>query len=187
MYDQSQGVNYLNCSKGFWSWFGTLDHKRLGLMYMWSVMGAMLVGGLFAMMMRLELYAPGEQFVNAEVFNHLFTLHGAIMVFLVIIPGVPAALGNFALPLMLGAKDVAFPKLNRFSYHLWVVGAIFFVVVLVTSRLDTGWTFYAPYSTVNNQTAVVWAVFGAFFLGFSSIFTGINFIATIHKMRPGRR
>ena len=164
MYDQSQGVNYLNCSKGFWSWFGTLDHKRLGLMYMWSVMGAMLVGGLFAMMMRLELYAPGEQFVNAEVFNHLFTLHGAIMVFLVIIPGVPAALGNFALPLMLGAKDVAFPKLNRLSYHLWVVGAIFFVVVLVTSRLDTGWTFYAPYSTVNNQTAVVWAVFGAFFL-----------------------
>jgi cytochrome c oxidase subunit 1 len=184
MYDQSQGVNYLNCSRGFRSWFGTLDHKRLGLMYMWSVMGAMLIGGVFAMLIRLELFAPGQQFVDAEAFNQLFTLHGAIMVFLVIIPGVPAALGNFALPLMLGAKDVAFPKLNRLSYHLWVVGALFFVGVLLTTGLDTGWTFYAPYSTLHSQTAVVWATFGAFFLGFSSIFTGINFIATIHKMRP---
>jgi len=181
-----QNVNYLNCSKGFSSWFWTLDHKRLGLLYLWSTIAAMFLGGIFALTMRVELFAPGAQIVSADQFNQLFTLHGAIMVFLVIIPSVPAALGNFALPMMLGAKDVAFPKLNRFSYHLWLLGAIFFVSSMLATGLDTGWTFYAPYSTVHSPayTAVVLAVFGAFILGFSSIFTGLNFVATVHKMRP---
>jgi cytochrome c oxidase subunit I len=199
-------IHYLNHEKGFKSWFWTLDHKRLGVMYMWSVIGAFMLGGLFAMLVRAELMYPNEggpgalgglvketlttlklvraDLTTADMYNHFFTLHGAIMVFLVIIPGIPAALGNFALPMMLGAKDVAYPKLNRFSYHLWLTGASFFTIALVTKGLDTGWTFYAPYSTSHTDTAVIWAGFGAFVLGFSSIFTGLNFIVTIHKMRP---
>ena len=164
----------------------TLDHKRLGLMYLWSIIAMMFLGGAFVMLIRAELFSPGEDFVSADTFNQLFTLHGSIMVFLVIIPSIPAALGNFVLPLMLGAKDVAFPKLNRMSYHLYVMGAIFFVASMLATGLDTGWTFYAPYSTSESPAhrAILFAVFGAFVLGFSSIFTGLNFLVTIHKMRP---
>jgi len=132
---------------------------------------------------RTELLTPGHTIMDHDTYNQMFTLHGAIMVFLVIIPGIPAALGNIIMPLQLGAKDVAFPRMNLASYHLWIVGALFMLSSLAINAVDTGWTFYTPYSTTTS-TAVVPAAFGAFILGFSSIFTGLNFIVTMHKMRP---
>lgn len=179
--------NYLTNSSGILSWMFTLDHKRIGLMYLVGVMTAFAVGGLLALGIRLHLLDPeGWMFTGAEannIYNQVFTLHGAIMVFLFIIPSVPAALGNFLVPVMLGAKDVAFPRLNLSSFYLWVFGAIFFVSALFSSGLDTGWTFYTPYSTTTD-TSVILATLGAFILGFSSIFTGLNFIVTINTMRP---
>lgn len=175
--------NYLNHSRGFLSWALTLDHKRIGVMYLASVLFAFFLGGVFAVMLRLELFSSGKTFFDADTYNQLFTLHGAVMVFLFIIPSIPAAFGNFCLPVMLGAKDVAFPRLNLASYYLWVLGAIFFFYTLLSGGLDTGWTFYTPYSTTTS-TSVISATMGAFVLGFSSIFTGMNFIVTIHKMRP---
>ncbi|MSR17603.1 MAG: cytochrome c oxidase subunit I [Phycisphaerales bacterium] len=186
--------NYLTHSKGFISWACTLDHKRIGVMYLVGVLGAFFVGGIFAILVRTELLAPGPTIVGpfakwmgmdpADVYNQWFTLHGAIMVFLVIIPSIPAALGNFILPVMLGAKDVAFPKLNLFSFYLWVIGALMAVLSLLMGGFDTGWTFYTPYSTTSPAGGVIPIVAGAFILGFSSIFTGMNFIVTIHKLRP---
>ncbi len=176
-------LNYLNCQRGFMSWALTLDHKRIGVMYLVSIMASLALGGLFAMLIRTELIAPGETIVKEDTYNQFFTLHGAIMIFLFILPGIPAALGNFILPIMLGAKDVAFPRLNLASYYLWLVGAVFFLVALVTGGLDTGWTLYVPYA-FQTDTRVLTAGLGAFILGFSSIFTGINFIATVHTMRP---
>jgi cytochrome c oxidase subunit 1 len=175
--------DYLVHGKGFLSWAFTLDHKRIGLMYLVSVLSAFVLGGVFALLIRTELLTPGRTIMGPNTYNQMFTLHGAVMVFLVIIPGIPAALGNFVLPLQLGAKDVAFPRLNLASFHLWVLGAIFLVLSMVLSAVDTGWTFYTPYSTTT-QTAVIPATLGAFILGFSSIFTGLNFIVTIHKLRP---
>jgi cytochrome c oxidase subunit 1 len=175
--------NYLTHDKGFLSWALTLDHKRIGVMYLASVLAAFALGGLFALLVRTELWSPGRTIMDHDTYNQMFTLHGAIMVFLVIIPGIPAALGNIILPLQLGAKDVAFPKLNLASYYLWIIGCVCMLLSLVINAVDTGWTFYAPYSTTT-QTAVVPAAFGAFILGFSSIFTGLNFIVTIHKLRP---
>jgi len=174
--------HYLNASKGFKSWALTVDHKRIGLMYLVSVLTFFLVGGLFALLVRLELLAPGGMF-EQKTYNQLFTLHGVVMVFLFIIPSIPAALGNFFLPLQLGAKDVAFPKMNLFSFYIYAVGAIVAIVAMVTGAVDTGWTFYTPYSLTTN-TGVVLTVFAAFILGFSSILTGVNFIVTIHKLRP---
>ena len=181
--EQSNDENYLKHDKGILSWIFTLDHKRIGVMYLISVMSSFLLGGLFALVIRTELFTPGKTIINADTYNQMFTLHGAVMVFLVIIPGIPAALGNIILPLQLGAKDVAFPRLNLASYHLWVLGAVFLILSMVLSAADTGWTFYTPYSTTTN-TAVIPATFGAFILGFSSIFTGLNFIVTVHKLRP---
>src|SRR5690606_6502044 len=126
---------------------------------------AMILGGFFALSLRVELWTPGETVMSADTYNQFFTLHGTIMVFLVIIPSIPAALGNFILPVMLGAKDVAFPRLNLASFHLWMIGAVFFVSVLMLGGLDTGWTFYTPYSTTST-TAVIPAIMGAFILGF---------------------
>ncbi|MBM4110206.1 MAG: cytochrome c oxidase subunit I [Phycisphaerae bacterium] len=183
-YDTPESDNYLIHDKGFLSWILTLDHKRIGVMYTVSVLLSFLVGGIFALLVRTELLTPGRTFIDADTFNHFFTLHGAVMVFLVIIPSIPAALGNFVLPIMLGAKDVAFPRLNLFSYHLWIAGAICTVVSLVMGSFDTGWTFYTPYSTTTSAGGVVPVIVGAFILGFSSIFTGMNFIVTIHKLRP---
>ncbi|MGI6417102.1 MAG: cytochrome c oxidase subunit I [Thermoguttaceae bacterium] len=181
--NSSAPLNYLNCQRGFLSWALTLDHKRIGVMYLVSIMASLGLGGLFAMLIRAELIAPGETIVKEDTYNQFFTLHGAIMIFLFILPGIPAALGNFILPIMLGAKDVAFPRLNLASYYLWLVGAVFFLVALVTGGLDTGWTLYVPYA-FQTDTRVLTAGLGAFILGFSSIFTGINFIATVHTMRP---
>jgi len=186
------GDNYINHSKGILSWLLTLDHKRIGLMYMVCVLGAFALGGFFAIALRTMLLFNeggaaladgGKSEAVTNTYNQMFTLHGAVMVFLFIIPAIPAILGNFALPLMLGAKDVAFPRLNLLSWYCYMGGAIFFVVTLATGGLDTGWTFYTPYSTTTN-TAVVSATSGAFVLGFSSILTGVNFIATIHMLRP---
>ena len=182
--------NYLNEDKGVWSWMTTVDHKRIGLMYLVSVMTAFLLGGLFAMLVRLALLNPkhmlfGHVLITAETYNRVFTLHGVIMIFLFVIPSIPAALGNFVLPLMLGARDVAFPRLNLASYYIYVAGLILALTSLVTGAVDTGWTFYTPYSTTT-QSSVALMTFAAFVLGFSSIFTGVNFIATVHKLRaPG--
>lgn len=178
--------NYLNAESGILSWLTTVDHKRIGLMYLGSVLTAFLVAGLFALVVRLELLHPQKDFLTAPQYNQAFTLHGAIMVFLFIIPAIPGALGNFVLPIMIGAKDVAFPKLNLLSLYLYWTGAIFTVSSLFATGLDTGWTFYVPYSANVSQSSVIAVTFGAFILGFSSILTGLNFIVTIHKLRaPG--
>ena len=180
----SDSDNYLKHSQGILSWIFTLDHKRIGVMYMIGVLTAFFIGGLLALGIRAHLMSPtGGLFASNDTYNQVFTLHGAIMVFLFIIPSIPAALGNFLVPVMLGAKDVAFPRLNLCSFFLWVCGAVFFVGALLGTGLDTGWTFYTPYSTTTD-TSVILATLGAFVLGFSSIFTGLNFIVTINTMRP---
>ncbi len=182
-HSQADRDNFLLNSKGFLSWALTLDHKRIGLMYLVGVMSAFLLAGVLALVLRTELMTPTQWFLTNQQYNQVFTLHGAIMVFLFIIPSVPAALGNFLVPVMLGAKDVAFPRLNLSSFYLWVAGAIFFLTAMLYTGLDTGWTFYTPYSTTT-QGPVVAATMGVFVLGFSSIFTGLNFIVTINTMRP---
>ena len=167
------------------SWLITLDHKRIGLMYLASVLFMFFVGGVMAMLVRLELFYPGKTLLTAHQYNQVFTLHGAIMVFMFIIPAIPAALGNFMLPLLLGTKDVAFPRLNLFSFYIYVAGSVIAVASILAGGVDTGWTFYTPYST-GSEGKVIWMVFGVFVLGFSSILTGLNFIATTHKLRaPG--
>jgi cytochrome c oxidase subunit 1 len=179
------GANYLNVTHGIRSWLFTLDHKRIGIMYMVGVTLAFLLGGTLAMLIRLELIAPGRTIMDADTYNQVFTMHGIVMVFLFIIPSIPAILGNFFLPIMVGAKDVAFPRINLSSFYLWMFGAVFTLVAIVRGGVDTGWTFYTPYS-VESQTSVIWMGLGIFILGFSSIFTGLNFIVTIHKLRmPG--
>ncbi len=177
--------DYLEDPVGLKSWLTTIDHKRIGLMYLWSVTFFLIVGGLFAMLIRLEHLTPGRTIMDAETYNRVFTLHGIIMVFLVIIPAIPAALGNFAMPLLLGARDVAFPRLNLLSLYLYWTGALMALSTLFMGGVDTGWTFYTPYSTTTGG-GVTMIVLAAFVLGFSSIFTGVNFIATVHKLRaPG--
>ena len=181
----SHGGNYINCEKGLWSWLSTIDHKRIALMYFISIMFFFLVGGLFAVLLRLELLTPEPLFMTGDMYNRAMTLHGSIMVFMVIVPGVPALLGNFALPIMIGAKDVAFPKLNLASWYCLMVGAIIAFLSLFWGGVDTGWTFYTPYSG-RSADAVTMVVLGAFIMGFSSILTGLNFIVTVHKLRaPG--
>lgn len=183
----SDSENYLKNTSGVLSWLFTLDHKRIGIMYLIGILTAFAAGGVLALSIRAHLLDPDGWLFKGEnannIYNQVFTLHGAIMVFLFIIPSIPAALGNFLVPVMLGAKDVAFPRLNLSSFYLWVVGALFFICALLGSGLDTGWTFYTPYSTTTD-TSVILATLGAFVLGFSSIFTGLNFIVTINTMRP---
>ncbi len=179
--------NYLQNKKGLFSWIFTLDHKRIGLLYLYTVGAFFLVGAALGVVMRLELLNPGRDLIDPHTYNQVFTLHGVIMIFLFIIPSVPAIFGNFFLPIMLGTDDVAFPRLNLFSWYLYILGAIFALSTLLFGEgpADTGWTFYAPYS-VRTGTNVSMAVLAAFILGFSSIITGINFIVTIHRLRaPG--
>lgn len=179
------GSNYLNCSKGLMSWLGTLDHKRIGIMYLFTVLLFFLIGGIFALLVRFQLAHFGHSIMDANQYNRAFTYHGTMMVFMVVIPMIPAAIGNFVLPMMIGAKDVAFPKLNLASYYVFIAGAGLALFSLFANGVDTGWTFYAPYSIRSNSGAT-WVLFGAFVMGFSSIFTGLNFIVTIHKLRaPG--
>jgi len=178
--------HYMNESKGLKSWLFTLDHKRIGVLYLYSIMAAFFLGGVFAILVRLELFTPGKDLVDAGTYNQFFTLHGAIMIFLFIIPSIPAALGNFVLPQMIGAKDVAFPRLNLASWYVYIFGSLFAVYSIYTGAVDTGWTFYTPYST-ESTTSVISMTLGVLILGFSSIFTGLNFIVTIHKLRvPGQ-
>ena len=178
--------NYLNDKTTIRSWLVTYDHKRIGLMYLFAIMFFFAVGGILALMMRLELITPaGGDLLDKNTYNVFYTLHGAIMIFMFIIPSVPAAMGNIILPIMLGTKDVAFPKLNLASWYVYVVGSAIGIFSIVSGGVDTGWTFYTPYSS-STDTAVMSMTFAVFVLGFSSIFTGINFIVTVHKMRtPG--
>lgn len=173
--------------KGILAWITSTDHKRIGLLYLYSIMAAFILAAILGLLMKIELIAPGKTIMDAKAYNGFFTLHGITMIFLVVIPGLPAVFGNFMLPLMIGAKDVAFPRLNLFSWWLYVLGAL----VAISSQFmgggppDTGWTFYAPYS-FRTGTNMLPAVMGAFILGFSSILTGLNFIVTMHRMRaPG--
>jgi cytochrome c oxidase subunit I len=179
-------VNYLNHQTTVASWLLTKDHKRIGLMYMIVVTIAFIIGAVFAALIRAELATPAGDLLSADVYNRVFTMHGVAMVFFVLIPAVPAILGNFVLPLMLGAKDVAFPKLNLLSWYVFVIGLIFTVSAMVYGGVDTGWTFYPPYSTDGSNSNVLLAGVGVFITGFSSILTGLNFMVTIHRMRaPG--
>jgi cytochrome c oxidase subunit I len=175
--------DFLHCSKGIGSWLVTLDHKRIGMMYLFGILTSLIIGGAFALLVRIELWAPGKTIVGQDVYNQFFTLHGAVMIFLVIIPGIPAALGNIMMPIQLGAPDVAFPRLNLASFYLWVSGAVLLIVAIPFGGLDTGWTLYTPYS-LETKAPVLIATSGVFLLGFSSIFTGLNFLVTIHKFRP---
>lgn len=180
-------LNFFQVKTGIKSWLFTLDHKRIGLMYLYAILSFFFVGVVLGLLMRLELIAPGETIMKAKTYNQVFTLHGVIMIFLFIIPSIPAIFGNFFLPLMLGTDDVAFPRLNLISWWLYVIGAIFALLTLIVGDgpADTGWTFYAPYS-VRTGTNVSLSVLAAFILGFSSILTGLNFIVTIHRLRaPG--
>ncbi|GAB4330458.1 MAG: cytochrome c oxidase subunit I [Bacteroidales bacterium] len=181
----SQPINFYQEKKGLASWIFTTDHKRIGLLYFYSVFSFFLVGVLLGLLMRLELIAPGKTIMEPHTYNQVFTLHGVIMIFLFIIPSIPAIFGNFILPIQLGTDDVAFPKVNLLSWWLYVLGAIFALLTLVVGDgpADTGWTFYAPYS-VRTGTNVSLAVLAAFILGFSSILTGLNFIVTVHRLRP---
>ena len=179
-------VNYLNVNTSVASWLFTKDHKRIAILYMVVVTMAFILGAIFAAGVRLELTTPEGDLVSSDTYNKLFTMHGVAMVFFVLIPVVPAILGNFVLPLMLGAKDVAFPKINLLSWYIFVIGFTFTIVAMVTGGVDTGWTFYPPYSTDGSNSNVLLAGIGVFITGFSSILTGLNFMVTIHRMRaPG--
>jgi cytochrome c oxidase subunit 1 len=181
-------VNFYHASKGLKSWLFTLDHKRIGLMYFWTTLFSLCVGGVAALLVRAELMFPGMQLFDANTYNRLFTLHGAVMVFWFIVPAIPGALGNFLLPIMIGAKDVAFPRMNLMSYYLLIIGMLVNIYGLLHGPgADTGWTFYTPYS-IRTNSSVVTMVVGVFLMGFSSIFTGINFITTVHTLRcPGMK
>ena len=180
------GKNYLNESYGLKSWLLTVDHKRIAILYLISITVFFLVGGMFAGLIRLELMTPEGDLVEAETYNKLFTMHGIAMIFFFLIPSIPAVLGNFLLPLMLGAKDVAFPRINLLSWYVYITGGLLAVVAITLGGVDTGWTFYTPYSSTYANSYVLLAAAAAFVNGFSSILTGVNFIVTIHKMRaPG--
>ena len=177
---------YLNYDYSWKSWLFTVDHKRIGILYLLTVAFFVAIGGLFAMMIRAELLTPQGDLLESETYNKIFTMHGAVMIFFFLIPGVPGVLGNFVLPLMIGARDVAFPKLNLLSWYIFVTGGLLTLFVAATGGVDTGWTFYAPYSSTYSNTRVAETAIMVFITGFSSILTGLNFLVTVHTMRaPG--
>jgi len=178
--------NYLNASYTIKSWLLTVDHKRIAILYLACVTFFFFLGGAAAVLFRVELMTPEADLVESETYNKLFTLHGIIMVFFFLIPSIPNILGNFLVPLMIGARDLAFPKLNLLSWYLFMIGGLFTVYATIAGGVDTGWTFYTPYSSTYSNTYVMATAVGIFITGFSSILTGVNFIVTIHKMRaPG--
>jgi cytochrome c oxidase subunit I len=178
--------NYLVAGANWRSWLVTLDHKRIGILYTITITLLFLIGGTAAALIRLDLLTPNSEVVSVETYNKLFTIHGVIMVWFFLIPSIPATLGNFLVPMMIGARDLAFPRLNLASWYLFVAGALFTIYALVAGGVDTGWTFYTPFSTVFSNSNVIAAVTGVFIAGFSSILTGLNFIVTTHQMRaPG--
>jgi len=182
----NQRQSYLDAPYGLAAWLLTRDHKRIAILYLISITVMFALGGLFATMVRIELLTPRGDVLSPDLYNKAFSLHGIIMVFFFLVPSVPATLGNFLMPIMCGAKDLAFPRINLISWYLYVIGGLIALGVIASGGLDTGWTFYTPYSTVGSQTAVTAAVLGVFIAGFSSILTGFNFIVTVHRMRaPG--
>jgi cytochrome c oxidase subunit 1 len=178
--------NYLTVENGIRSWFFTTDHKRIGLLFVAAITVFFVIGGVAALLMRLELLTPASDLVQPETYNKLFSAHGIIMVWFFLIPSIPNTLGNFLIPMMIGAKDLAFPKLNLASWYVFMIGGLVTLYAIVRGGIDTGWTFYTPFSTIYSTTYVAATGVGIFILGFSSIMTGLNFIVTIHTMRaPG--
>jgi cytochrome c oxidase subunit I len=181
----AEPVNYLNVSHTWKSWLFTTDHKRIAVLYLISITLMFFVGGAAAVAFRINLLSPEGVFSN-ETYNRLFSMHGIVMVFFFLVPSIPATLANFLIPIMIGAKDLAFPRINLLSWYIYVVGALFALYAIVRGGVDTGWTFYAPFSSTYSNSYVLAAAFGVFIAGFSSILTGLNFIVTVHKMRaPG--
>src|ERR1017187_2951011 len=184
--DLGERENYLNAGYGIKSWLLTRDHKRIALLYLMTITFFFFIGGFFALLIRLELLTPAGDLVQSDTYNKLFTMHGQVMVFFFLIPGVPAVLGNFLIPIMIGAKDLAFPRINLLSWYLFVAGGLLMFYTILAGGVDTGWTFYTPLSTEFAKTNVITAALGIFIAGFASILTGLNFIVTIHRMRaPG--
>jgi len=180
------GSNYLTNGHTLKSWFCTLDHKRIAILYLIAVTGFFFLGSVYAMLVRLELLTPAGDLMTSDQYNRAFTAHGIIMVFLFLIPGIPAVLGNFLIPIMIGARDLAFPRINLASWYVFMAGGTLVLMALFLGGVDTGWTFYTPYSSLYSNGQVILAGLGAFTAGFSSIMTGLNFLVTIHKMRaPG--
>jgi cytochrome c oxidase subunit 1 len=181
-----QRENYLTAGHGLKSWLLTKDHKRIALLYFFTITVFFFLGGVFASLIRIELITPQGDLVSSDTYNKLFTMHGVIMVFFFLVPSVPATLGNFFLPIMIGARDLAFPKINLLSWYLLIAGGGFALFAMFAGGVDTGWTFYTPYSTTYSNTWVIATAVGIFIAGFSSILTGLNFIVTVHRMRaPG--
>src|SRR5579859_7320612 len=178
--------NYLTHEYGIKSWLLTQDHKRIALLYLGAISFFFFLGGVFATIIRLELLTPPGDLVSAQTYNKLFSLHGIFMIFLFMIPSIPATLGNFLVPMMIGCKDLAFPKLNLLSWYIFMAGGALVMYAMLVGGVDTGWTFYTPFSTSYANTYVILTATGIFITGFSSILTGLNFIVTIHRMRaPG--
>ena len=178
--------SYLEAEHGILSWLLTTDHKRIAVLYLLAVTFFFVVGGLAASLIRIELVTPDGDLLTADGYNRAFTIHGVIMVWFFLIPSIPSVFGNFLVPIMVGARDMAFPRLNLASWYLLVAGGLFTLYALVAGGVDTGWTFYTPYSTMFSNGHVVAVIVGVFITGFSSIFTAINIIATVHKLRaPG--
>lgn len=185
-YTGTEKPNYLNWKTTIASWLLTYDHKRIAILYLVLISVFFLMGGLAAALIRMELATPQGDLLTSDVYNKMFTTHGVIMIFLFLIPSIPAVFGNFLLPLMIGARDVAFPRLNLLSWYFFMAGATLVLIALFRGGIDTGWTFYTPYSSSFAKGEVSLAIVGVFLAGFASIFTGINFLVTIHKMRaPG--
>ena len=170
--------NYLTAAQGVKSWLLTTDHKRVGILYLWTILVFFLIAAVAAALMRIELLTPAGDLVTSETYNKLFTVHGVLMVWFFLIPSIPAVLGNFVIPMMIGARDVAFPRLNLFSWYLFVAAGALALWSLIHGGVDTGWTFYTPYSTTYANSHVISMAAGIFVAGFSSIITGINFIVT---------
>ncbi|MGR6034339.1 MAG: cytochrome c oxidase subunit I [Candidatus Nitrosoglobus sp.] len=178
--------SYIDEGYSLKSWLTTHDHKRIAILYLVSITAFFFLGSVAAAVIRTELFTPPGDLVSADTYNKVFTFHGVVMVWFFLIPSIPNTLGNFLVPLMIGARDLAFPRLNLASWYLYVLGGTFTIATLVAGGVDTGWTFYTPFSTVFSTTRVILVIIGVFIVGFSSIFTGLNFIVTIHKMRaPG--
>ena len=175
--------NYLTTGSTLWSWLCTTDHKRIAILYMLSITLFFFIGGAAAVIIRLDLMTPAGDLVTSESYNRLFTLHGIIMVWFFLIPSIPNVLGNFLIPLMIGARDLAFPKLNLLSWYIYMLGGALTLWAIIAGGVDTGWTFYTPYSSMYANGYVIAAVAGVFVAGFSSILTGLNFIVTLHTMR----
>src|SRR2546421_12275740 len=175
-----ESPNYLNAEYGWKSWLLTTDHKRIAVLYIISITLMFFVGGIFAVLIRLELLTPQGDLVNSDTYNKFFSMHGIVMVFFFLVPSIPATLGNFLVPMMIGARDLAFPRLNLASWYIFIIGGCFTVFAVIFGGVDTGWTFYTPYSSTYSNGWVTVTAVGIFITGFSSLLTGFNFILTLH-------